>query len=116
MHASLVRFDYKEADWLFEYVMELENTMQAQPGDNDGSKQTLQGMTVVITGKLTQFKNRSEMQSAIEQAGGKVGSSVTGNTKILVNNDNKSTSAKNVAAQKLGIPILTEQEFVEKYL
>jgi DNA ligase (NAD+) len=56
------------------------------------------------------------MQSAIEQAGGKVGSSVTGNTKILVNNDNKSTSAKNVAAQKLGIPILTEQEFVEKYL
>ena len=116
MHASLVRFDYKEADWLFEYVMELENTMQAQPGDSDGNKQTLQGMTVVITGKLTQFKNRSEMQSAIEQAGGKVGSSVTGNTKILVNNDNKSTSAKNVAAQKLGIPILTEQEFVEKYL
>ena len=96
--------------------MELENTMQAQPGDNDGNKQTLQGMTVVITGKLTQFKNRSEMQSAIEKAGGKVGSSVTGNTKILVNNDNKSTSAKNVAAQKLGIPILTEQEFVEKYL
>lgn len=116
MHASLVRFDYKEADWLFEYVMELENTLQTKPGDNDGTKQTLQGMTVVITGKLTQFKNRSEMQSAIEQAGGKVGSSVTGNTKILVNNDNTSTSAKNVAAQKLGIPILTEQEFVEKYL
>ena len=44
------------------------------------------------------------------------GSSVSKNTNYLINNDNTSSSAKNVAAQKLGVPVLTEAEFIEKFL
>ena len=73
-------------------------------------------MTVVITGKLNLFKNRAELQAAIESQGGKVTGSVTKNTHYLVNNDNNSTSAKNMSAIKLGIPVVTEQEFFEKFL
>ena len=116
MNYALHHFDYKEADWLVEYVMELENSLYIEPGSETKSEKTLDGITVVITGKLTQFKNRAELQNAIEEAGGKVAGSVSGNTKYLINNDNTSTSSKNLAAQKAGIPILTEQEFIEKFL
>ena len=56
------------------------------------------------------------MKVDIEAFGGKVSGSVSKNTAYLINNDNKSTSSKNVSAQKLGVPILTEQEFIEKFL
>ena len=76
----------------------------------------MDGVTVVITGKLTQYKNRSALQADIESRGGKVVGSVSKNTNYLINNDNTSSSAKNVAAQKLGVPVLTEAEFIEKFL
>ena len=79
-------------------------------------EKTLEGITIVVTGKLKLYKNRAELQSAIENAGGKVVGSVSGNTDYLINNDNTSTSSKNLTAQKLGIPILTEEEFVQKFL
>ena len=76
----------------------------------------MKDVTVVVTGKLSIFKNRAELTAAIEKAGGKVASAVSQKTNYLINNDNTSNSAKNVAAKKAGIPILTEQEFVEKFL
>ena len=76
----------------------------------------LKDITVVITGKLSIFKNRAELTAAIEKAGGKVASAVSQKTNYLINNDNTSNSSKNVAAKKIGIPVLTEKEFVEKFL
>lgn len=81
--------------------------------ENNDSKLT--GVTVVITGSLKHFKNRNELKDKIEAAGGKVASSVSGATTVLVNNNATSTSSKNVAAQKLGIPVLTEEDFLNKY-
>ena len=77
---------------------------------------SLNGITVVITGKLTTYKNRAALQADIEAAGGKVAGSDSKNTNYLINNDSTSTSAKNLSAQKLGVQILTEQEFVKKFL
>ena len=56
------------------------------------------------------------LQAEIEARGGKVVGSVSKNTNYLINNDNTSGSAKNVSAQKLGIPVLTELEFMEQFL
>lgn len=77
---------------------------------------TLSGITVVITGSLNHFKNRDEMQAVIEARGGKVAGSVSKNTTYLINNDITSTSGKNKKAQTLGIEIITEDDFCNKYL
>jgi DNA ligase (NAD+) len=77
---------------------------------------TLDATTVVITGKLALHKNRDELVKRIIERGGKVTGSVSKNTHILINNDVNSTSSKNVSAQRLGIPIMTEEEFVNLYL
>ena len=62
------------------------------------------------------FKNRAELQELIEHFGGKVTSSVSSKTTCLINNDIESTTGKNETAKKLGIPILSEINFLEKYL
>lgn len=85
------------------------------PQVEEGS-QTLEGMTFVITGSLNHFGSRNELKELIEQKGGKVTGSVTGKTVCLINNDNTSTSAKNKKAKELQVPILTEDEFLEKYI
>ena len=69
-----------------------------------------------MTGKLTNFKNRNELKSVIEKNGGKVVGSISSKTDILINNDVNSTSSKNKTAQKLGIPIISETDFIEQYL
>ena len=79
-----------------------------------GTPQNLLGETIVITGSLNHFSNRKALQAEIEARGGKVTGSVTSKTTMLINNDATSSSAKNKAAGKLGIPILTEEEFLEK--
>lgn len=76
---------------------------------------TMDGITFVITGSVEQFKNRKEMQQFIEEHGGKVTGSVTSKTNFLINNDNTSNSSKNKKAKELGIPILTENEFLERF-
>ena len=75
----------------------------------------LAGKTFVITGKLTQFKNRDEIKAKIESLGGKVTGSVSKNTDYLINNDVESTSSKNKTAKSLGIPILSENDFIETF-
>lgn len=106
--SAIWNYDFAEADKIYSYL----TIPVAEDSQNSSS---LQGITVVITGKLMNYKNRAELQSAIEAAGGKVVGSVSKNTNYLINNDSTSTSAKNLSAQKLGVPILTEQEFIEKF-
>ena len=75
--------------------------------------QVLAGKTFVITGSVEHFANRSEMKAFIEARGGKVTGSVTKKTDYLINNDKASGSSKNKKAQELGIPILSEEDFLE---
>ena len=75
--------------------------------------QTLAGMNFVITGSLEHFSNRGEAKNLIESLGGKVTGSVTGKTNYLINNDTASNSSKNKKARELGIPILSETDFLK---
>lgn len=72
----------------------------------------LDGRIFVITGSVEQFKNRNELKAYIEERGGKVAGSVSRNTDYLINNDNMSSSSKNKTARELGIPVITEEEFL----
>ncbi len=76
--------------------------------------QSLAGQVFVITGSLNRFANRDQLKAYIEQRGGKATGSVTGKTTFLINNDSTSNSSKNKKAKELGIPILTEEEFLER--
>jgi len=76
----------------------------------------LKDIVVVITGSLKQYKNRAALQSEIESRGGRVSSAVSAKTSYLINNDNTSTSSKNLTAKRLGVPIITEEEFIQKFL
>ena len=75
--------------------------------------QTLAGMNFVITGSLEHFSNRGEAKKLIESLGGKVTGTVTGKTNYLINNDTTSNSSKNKKARDLGIPILSEEDFIK---
>ncbi len=85
-----------------------------QPKVEEGS-QTLSGLSFVVTGTLTKFAGRNELKEAIEARGGKVTGSVTGKTACLINNDVTSNSAKNKKARELGIPVLSETDFLKQY-
>ncbi len=85
-----------------------------KPGDSGKStEKILEGKIFVITGDVHQFRNRRELKAAIEEAGGKVTGSVSSKTSYLINNDAQSSSSKNRSALKLGVPILTEDQFLE---
>ena len=79
-------------------------------------EQNLKGMTFVVTGSLETFESRSDFKEAVERRGGKVTGSVTKKTDALVTNDTQSGSSKNKKAQELGVAILSEAQFIEKYL
>jgi DNA ligase (NAD+) len=74
---------------------------------------SLDGLTFVVTGKVEQFDNRDQVKEAVAAAGGKVASSVSAKTDYLINNDINSSSSKNKKAKELGVPIITEAEFIE---
>lgn len=74
-----------------------------------------EGLTFVVTGDVHHYKNRNELKAYIEQQGGKVTGSVSKSTSYLINNDAASASTKNRKAQQLGIPIITEDQFVEQF-
>lgn len=75
----------------------------------------LEGLTFCYTGDVHQYKNRKELQASIEQRGGKFTTSVTGNTNYLITNDTESGSTKNKAAKAKGIPVITEQQFIDQF-
>lgn len=74
--------------------------------------QILEGKNFVITGSVHHFTNRSEVKALIEAKGGKVTGSVTSKTDYLINNNAESSSSKNKKAKELGIPIISEEEFL----
>ncbi len=75
--------------------------------------QDLKGKVFVVTGSLNHFANRNELKAQIEKRGGKVTGSVTGKTDYLINNDTTSSSSKNKKAKELGIPIISEEDFLK---
>ena len=74
--------------------------------------QIFAGMNFVITGSVEHFANRGEVKALIESLGGKVTGSVTGKTNYLINNDTASNSSKNKKARELGVPVISEDEFL----
>ncbi len=81
----------------------------------ESSVSNMEGIQFVITGSVHHFANRNEIKALIESRGGKVTGTVTSKTNYLINNDNTSNSSKNKKARELNIPVLTEEEFIEKF-
>ncbi len=79
----------------------------------EGVGEKFAGKVFVITGSVLHFSNRNELKEVIEREGGKVTGSVTAKTSYLINNDSLSNSSKNKKAKELGVPILTEEEFLK---
>ena len=111
--ASFVRW-FRDERNLGRYRRLLEKLAVSEP-DTTPSGSRCQGLTFVITGDVHHYKNRNELKAYIESQGGKVASAVSGSTSFLINNDIASTSGKNQKAQQLGIPIISEDDFVSRY-
>lgn len=111
MNNSILRFNYAEADEIAKILTFIESEELSQE-----THLKLEGMNIVITGKLSTFRNRTALKEEIEKHGGKVTGSITSKTSLLINNDVNSTSAKNRSAKEKGIPIISEAEFIERYL
>ena len=112
MHEAIMSFNYYEADRMVD--MNIIEFIDKESGLEKSGNAQLNGAIICVTGKLKGFKNRDELKALIESAGGKVTSSVSSKTTFLVNNDINSTSSKNKTAKDLGIPIITEEELMEK--
>lgn len=98
-----------------EMVDHLLEMVSFQAVEETETMQDMEGLTFVITGSVEHFANRAEVKRLIESRGGKVTGSVTSKTNYLINNDAMSNSSKNKKAKELGIPILTEDDFIEQY-
>ena len=107
---EIMNFDYQEADRIAELI-----TFSAAKAEKNLLSARLDDLTIVITGKLTEYKNRAELKSIIEENGGRVVETINKKTSYLINNDINSTSAKNLAAKKADVPILSEKEFRKKF-
>lgn len=94
-------------------VDNLEQVLTIDESFQDKGGGSLDGLVFVITGKVHHYPNRDAVKLAIEDAGGKTTGSVTSKTNYLINNDITSTSSKNKKAKELGIPIITEEDFLE---
>lgn len=109
MDKSLKEFDYTEADEIAAMLNFEQQEVQSEAAISAA------GITFCITGKVNVWKNRDALKTYIESIGGKVVGSMSSKVNYLINNDNTSTSAKNVAAKKAGIPIITETEFIDTF-
>lgn len=107
---AIWNFDYTEADMMVEKCI-IDFIEEDSALENFGN--SLEGKTFCVTGRVHIWKNRDELSAAVTAAGGKVTSSVSSKTNYLVNNDVTSTSAKNLKAKELGIPIITEEQLQE---
>jgi DNA ligase (NAD+) len=112
MDTRLHRYDYTEIDEVRKYLCLAEVTDKE---DAAPASTSLDGMTIVITGKL-KSGTRDQIKEKIELAGGKVTGSISKKTNVLINNDTTSTTAKNKKAMELGIPIISEDDFFKMYL
>lgn len=105
MDKSIKNFNYDELDYIVEKYLTINEK-------NDIINiQKLENLTFCVTGKVNLWKNRTKLSDFIQSLGGKVTGSVSKNTNYLINNDTQSTSAKNLKAKELNIPIISEDEF-----
>ena len=98
---------------VFEKLLQCLNVRNAEPEIASGG--SCEGKTFVSTGDVHTFKNHDEFKAYVEANGGKVAGSVSKKTDYLVNNDFLSNSSKNQKAKELGIPIISEDEFIERF-
>lgn len=114
----------KMAEKFSEYFANRENSerldrllkeIEIEKPQEDNMEKSMENLTFVITGKVEHFSNRNAVKDYIEQRGGKVTGTVTSKTNYLINNDAMSSSAKNKKAKELGVEIITEQQFLEKF-
>ncbi|EGL36707.1 NAD-dependent DNA ligase LigA [Oribacterium sp. oral taxon 108] len=107
---SIVRYFKEEENLrLFRKLLSILHLHKEEKAENAA----LSGKVFVITGSLNHFQNRKELEEEIRKAGASTASSVSKNTSYLINNDKNSTSSKNKKAQELGIPILSEEDFLK---
>lgn len=114
MAGAIVRFmsDENNTRLIRELMAELKFSETAV----DKSNEKIADKTFVITGSLVHYTNRDELKTQIENLGGKVAGSVSKNTTALINNDVTSNSSKNKKAKELGVPIVSEDDFIRDYL
>lgn len=106
---SIVRYFKEEENCrLFRKLLSILHLHKEEKAENTA----LSGKVFVITGSLIHFQNRKELEEEIRKVGASTASSVSKNTSYLINNDKNSTSSKNKKAQELGIPILSEEDFL----
>lgn len=96
-------------------INKLKNELTFEKPEENTTKQSLSGINVVITGSLEHFSSRTILKNIIENMGGKVTGSVTGKTNYLINNDVSSGSSKNKKAKELGVTIVSENDFIDKF-
>ena len=107
---SIVRYFKEEENCrLFRKLLSILHLHKEERAENTA----LSGKVFVITGSLVHFQNRKELEEEIRKAGASTASSVSKNTSYLINNDKNSTSSKNKKAKELGIPILSEEDFLK---
>ena len=109
MHNAIVNFNYDNADKIIP-LLTITTSAQSVPQ----TKEVI-NVTVCITGKLINYKSRDLLKSEIEARGGKVTSSVTAKTDYLIANKEEDTNKYNTAL-KLGVPIITEVDFINQFL
>lgn len=98
---------------VFEKLLGILNINDTVPAAREGG--SCSGLNFVITGDVNVFKNRDEFKAFVESQGGRVSGSVSKKTDFLVNNDAASRSSKNLKAAELGVPVITEEEFLQKF-
>lgn len=94
-------------------IQELLKEIHFEQEETDEGEQIFRNVNFVITGSVNHFANRDEVKALIEAKGGKVTGSVTSKTNYLINNDVTSNSSKNKKAKELGVPIISEEEFIK---
>ena len=102
-------FDFAEADYIASEFLYFKEAEQTTVNNNNNISEKV----FVVTGKLKSFKNRDELKKDIESFGGKVTDSISSKTNYLINNDIESTSSKNKKAKELGIPIISEEDYIK---
>jgi DNA ligase (NAD+) len=110
------------ADWLDQHPMIRVGTPNAPPAQATGTlltivgqapqiAQTLTGMTIVFSG----FRDK-ELEGAIEARGGRVTTSVSRNTSMLIMKDVNDRKGKANKALAKGIPLVAREVFIAQYI
>lgn len=106
---------YFKNDAQYQAAIDLLNAVELTETSSEEVGERCKDITFVVTGDVHIYKNRNELKAYIESQGGKVTGSVSKATNFLINNDVTSTSGKNKKAQELGIPVISEDEFVARF-